>query len=88
MIVRDGDWGVPLAELERLRFGPAGAVAGRVQRHAVNVPCRLWSDLSNGGHVAWWMPDRFEEQFAVQSASGLYDARAGLSDRGDAGGVV
>ncbi|CAM4255768.1 CRISPR-associated endonuclease Cas3'' [Palleronia rufa] len=92
VIIRDGDWGVPSDELARLRLGSAGAVAKLVQPHSVNVPWKLWRALWNGGHVGWWAPDRFDEQFAVLQTSderqGFYDPHAGLSGEGDPGGIA
>lgn len=88
VIVCDGPWGVPRDELEALRFGSAGAVARRVQPHAVNVPWSLWNTLRDEGHITWWAADRFEEQFAILQTSGLYDAQAGLSGVGDPGGIA
>ena len=87
VIVLDGEWGVPSADLENLRHGSAGAVAKLVQPHAVNVPWRLWATLRDGGHISWWAPERFQEQFAVLQNSDLYDARAGLSGEGEPGGI-
>ncbi|MEM7724014.1 MAG: CRISPR-associated endonuclease Cas3'' [Pseudomonadota bacterium] len=87
VIVLDGAWGMPLAELDDLRYRSAGTVAKRVQAHAVNVPWKLWKALWDGGHIRWWEAERFEEQFAVLRNSALYDARAGLSGEGDPGGV-
>lgn len=87
VIVVDGAWGVPLVELEDLRYRSAGTVAKRVQGHSVSVPWKLWKSLWDAGHVAWWEEDRFEKQFAILQSSVLYDARAGISDDGDPGGV-
>ena len=88
VIVRDGDWGVPSAVLEDLRFRSVGTVAKRVQAHAVSVPWKLWTALWEGGHVAWWAADQFEEQFAVLQTSDLYDGCAGLSGKGNPGGIA
>lgn len=82
VIVLDGAWGVPLAELNSLRFGSVGAVAKRVQAHSVNVPWGLWKSLWDSGQISWWAPEQFEEQFAVLQSSDLYDKRAGLSGSG------
>jgi CRISPR-associated endonuclease/helicase Cas3 len=88
VIVCDGDWGVPRHALEELRFGSAGAVAKLVQPHAVNVPWGLWKTLWDEGHLAWWVEDQFEDQFAILQTSDLYDPLAGLSGVGDPGGIA
>ena len=41
-----------------------------------------------GRHVSWWMPERFDEQFAVLDSSDLYDPEAGLNLSGETGGVI
>ncbi|MDD9718723.1 CRISPR-associated endonuclease Cas3'' [Dinoroseobacter sp. PD6] len=87
VIVCDGPWGIPWDALEDLRFRSAGAVAKRVQPHAVNVPWGLWKMLWDQGHVAWWAADSFQEQFAVLQTSDVYDPRAGLGAEGDPGGI-
>jgi CRISPR-associated endonuclease/helicase Cas3 len=88
VIVLDGQWGLSVDALEELRFGSAGAVAKLVQPHSVDVPWSLWSALWDAGHVAWWATERFETQFAVLWTTDLYDARSGLSEQGDQGGVI
>ena len=88
VIICDCAWGVPGRELEKLRFGSASAVVKRVQPHLVNVPWRLWKWLWDEGHLAWWAPEQFEEQFPVLQTSDLYSEIAGLSLEGAAGGVV
>lgn len=88
VIVLDGDWGLPIVDMESLRFASPGAVAKRAQPHSVNVPWSLWKTLWDQGHVAWWAADRFEEQFAILQTSDLYDALAGLSSIGEPGGIA
>ncbi|EKE43332.1 CRISPR-associated helicase Cas3 domain-containing protein [Oceaniovalibus guishaninsula JLT2003] len=80
-------WGASSDTQKTLRFGSAGAVARLVAPHSVNVPWGLWKALRDSGQVAWWMPERFEEQFAVLRTSDLYNADAGLGESGDVGGV-
>ena len=88
IVVCDGPWGIDREHLEALRYGSAGAVAKRVQAHSVNLPWRLWKTLWDEGHLAWWEPSKFQEQFAVLQTSALYDDRAGMSLAGEAGGIV
>lgn len=88
VIVCDGAWGVPLDELEQMRFSSVAAVAKRVQPHTVNMRWGLWRKLWDEGHLSWWAADRFDEQFAILQTSDLYDAVAGLSGTGDPGGLA
>ena len=88
VIVRDGRWGVDAAQLDSVRFSRSGTVAQLVQPFAINVPWKMWMSLWEDGHVSWWMPEQFDEQFAVLDSSGLYDVDAGLNLSGETGGVI
>lgn len=88
VIVRDGRWGVGATRMDSARFSGPGTVAQLVQPFAVNVPWKIWTSLWEDGHVSWWMPERFDEQFAVLDSSDLYDADAGLHLSGETGGVI
>ena len=88
VIVRDGRWGVGAAQLDSARFSGPRTVAQLVQPFTVNVPWTMWKSLWEDGHVSWWMPERFDEQFTVLDSSGLYDVDAGLNLSGETGAVI
>ena len=88
VIVRDGRWGVGAARMDLERFSGPGTVSKLVQPFAINVPWKMWTALWEDGHVSWWMPERFDEQFAVLDSSDLYDSDAGLNLSGETGGVI
>ncbi len=88
VIVRDGEWGVDVSELDAVRFKGSGAVNEKVKHYTVNVPWSMWKYLWNGGHLSWWMRERFDEQFAVLDSGDLYDDRAGLNSGDVTGGVI
>ena len=88
VIIRDGRWGVGARRMDELRFSGPGTFARLVQSFSVSVPWKMWSALWDEGHVSWWMPERFDEQFAVLDSSDLYDADAGLSLSGETSGVI
>ena len=70
------------------RFSEPGTVSKLVQPFAINVPWKMWTALWEDGHVSWWMPERFDEQFAVLDSSDLHDPDAGLNLSGETGGVT
>ena len=87
--VLDGKWGMPVDTLDALRYNKsAGTVSRCVQAHTVSVPWNMWKTLWDEGQIEWWEQEQFDEQFAILRNSDLYDERAGLSAKGDAGGIV
>lgn len=88
IIVRDGRWGVGAARMDSERFSGPGTVSKLVQPFTINSPWKMWTTLWEDGHVSWWMPERFDEQFAVLDSSDLYDPAAGLDMSGETGGVI
>lgn len=88
VIVRDGRWGVGSVRMDSERFSGPGTVERLARPFAVNVPWRMWASLWEQRHVSWWMPERFDEQFAVLDSGDLYDPDAGLSMSGEPGGVI
>jgi len=88
VIVRDGRWGVGATRMDSERFSGPGTVSKLVQPFAINVPWKMWTALWEDGHVSWWKPERFDEQFAVLDSSDLYDPDAGLNLSGETGGVI
>ena len=88
VIIRDGHWGVGAGRMDEVRYGGPGTIARLVQSFTVSMPWKMWSALREEGHVSWWMPERFDEQFAVLDSSDLYDPEAGLSISGEASGVI
>ncbi|MCY4007022.1 MAG: CRISPR-associated endonuclease Cas3'' [Rhodobacteraceae bacterium] len=88
LIVLDGMWGVGAEYMDELRYASVAMVAKRVQPHIVNVPWKMWHELQDEGHISWWVPERFDKQFAVLINSDLYDTEAGLSMSSETGCVI
>lgn len=90
VIIRDGRWGVDAQDLQDASFAGAGRLARLVQPFSVNVPYGLWNQLWAEGHVEWWRPDLFDEQFAILASSKVYDNTAGLDISGldDTGSAI
>ncbi len=91
LVIRGGRWGVPEAELERLRHVPhPGAIARAFQPYQVSVSRSDRAKLFDHGAAIWWREADFGPQFALLENAALYDEQAGFSpeDAWDLGGMI
>ena len=91
LVIRGGRWGMPDAEMDRLRHVPhAGAIARAFQPYQVSVSPSLRAELLRLGAASWWREDDFGPQFAMLENARLYDEAAGFSPDApeDLGGMI